>query len=183
MFTPLQIYVTFLSFFTTFGIALFWHYQDEKAEKKESDVESLPVLMSVVFYAAFFALFLAYAYRSGSILFFCEFSWCAQIQINSQSAQKNDIVTFTVFIHDAPDPVNAFGFDISYDPTCMTYKSVQRGSLISEGFRFFQASNVGFGRIRIGGIETGDNIIHQQDVGSLALIQNRRNIYTKHFSY
>jgi len=110
-------------------------------------------------------------YISLFILFFCEFSWCAQIQINSQSAQKNDIVTFTVFIHDAPDPVNAFGFDISYDPTCMTYKSVQRGSLISEGFRFFQASNVGFGRIRIGGIETGDNIIHQQDVGSLALIQ------------
>jgi len=111
-------------------------------------------------------------YSSIIIFFFlCEYTWSAQLQLNTQTAKNGDIVTFTVFIHDAPDPVNAFGFDITYDPTCMTYKSVQRGVLISDGFRFFKASNVGFGHIRIGGIETGDNIIPKQAVGSLALIQ------------
>jgi len=110
-------------------------------------------------------------YTSIFVFFLSASSWSAQIQINTQTAKNGDIVIFTVFIHDAPDPVNAFGFDITYDPTCMTYKSVQRGALISDGFRFFQASNVGFGHIRIGGIETGDNIIQKKAVGSLALIQ------------
>jgi len=106
------------------------------------------------------------------ILFFLSSSsWSAQLQINTQIGKNGDMVTFTVFIHNSPDPVNAFGFEITYDPTSMIYKSVQRGALISNGFRFFQASNVGLGRIRIGGIETGDDIIQKQAIGSLALIQ------------
>jgi len=108
-----------------------------------------------------------------SIFLFClyETSWSAQLQINTQTGKTGELVTFTVFIHNAPDPVNAFGFEIAYDPTCMTYQSVQRGALISNGFTFFQASNVGFGRIRIGGIETGDHLISKEAVGSLALIE------------
>jgi flagellar hook-basal body complex protein FliE len=110
-------------------------------------------------------------YTSIFIFFLCAYSWSAQLQINTQTGKKGDSVTFTVFIHNSPDPVNAFGFEITYDPTSMIYQSIQRGALISNGFRFFQASNVGFGRIRIGGIETGDNIIQKQAIGSLALIQ------------
>jgi hypothetical protein len=106
-------------------------------------------------------------------IFLCASSFSAQLQLNTQTGKMGDPVTFTVFIHDAPDPVNAFGFEISYDPTCMIYKSTQRGALISNGFQFFRASNVGLGRIRIGGIETGDQIIPKQSDGSLALIQFR----------
>jgi acetyl/propionyl-CoA carboxylase alpha subunit len=93
--------------------------------------------------------------------------------MNTQTGKNGDIVTFTIFIHNSPDPVNAFGCEITYDPTSMIYTSVQRGALISNGFRFFQASNVGFGRIRMGGIETGDNIIPKQAFGSLAFVQFR----------
>ena len=111
-------------------------------------------------------------YTNVFLLFFLfSISWSAQIQINTQTGKIGDHVNFTVFIHNSPDPVNAFGLEISYDPTCMIYQSVQRGSLISNGFQFFQASNVGLGRIRIGGIETGDQIIPKQATGSLAIVQ------------
>lgn len=52
-FTPLQIGITFSSFFITLLIAWFWHKKDKQAENKASDVESFPVLMSVFFWAAF----------------------------------------------------------------------------------------------------------------------------------
>ncbi|ETR71325.1 MAG: cellulosome anchoring protein [Candidatus Magnetoglobus multicellularis str. Araruama] len=94
-------------------------------------------------------------------------AWAAQLQINTQTGKKGDNVTFTVFIHNAPTTVDSFGFEISYDPTCMIYQSLERGSLITRGFQFFQASNVQFGRVRIGGIETGDNKIVKGDSGSL----------------
>ena len=110
-------------------------------------------------------------YTSIFLFLVCASSWSAELQINTQTCKNGENVTFTVFIHNAPDPVNAFGFEIAYDPTCMIYKSAQRGALISNGFQFFQASNVGFGRIRVGGIETGDKIIPKQAIGSLALIQ------------
>ena len=85
----------------------------------------------------------------------------AQLQINSQTAKPGDIATFTVFTHNAPDPVDAFGFEIVYDASVMTYisGSIIRGALISEGFSFFNANNVSFGRIRIGALETGDKKI------------------------
>jgi len=95
----------------------------------------------------------------------------AQLQMNSQTGQKGDSVSFTVFIHNAPDPVDAFGFEVSYDPTCMTFQSVKRGSLISNGFSFFQANNIQLGRIRIGGLESGDNRIQKAATGSLVVIQ------------
>jgi hypothetical protein len=141
-------------------------------EKKYHVKEKLPLFVSIykqqnrrgimilkMIYILFFLFYL------------CATSWSAQLQINTQTGKNGEIVTFTVFIHNAPDPVNAFGFEIAYDPTCMIYKSVQRGALISNGFTFFQASNVGLGRIRVGGIETGDHLIPKQAVGSLALIQ------------
>jgi len=110
-------------------------------------------------------------YISLFTILFCASSWSAQLQMNTQTGKKGDIVTFTVFVHDAPDPVNAFGFEVTYDPTSIIFKSVQRGALLSNGFSFFQASNVGFGKIRVGGIETGDQIIPKQADGSLVLIQ------------
>ncbi|MBT4936988.1 PrsW family intramembrane metalloprotease [Candidatus Peregrinibacteria bacterium] len=57
-FSPLQIGVTFLSFLTVFLLAVFWHRKDKKSEKRLSDTESFPVLMSVFFWSAFLALML-----------------------------------------------------------------------------------------------------------------------------
>jgi RsiW-degrading membrane proteinase PrsW (M82 family) len=57
-FSLLQIGVTFTSFFFVFLLALFWHNKDKSSEKRLSDVESFPVLMSVFFWSAFFALML-----------------------------------------------------------------------------------------------------------------------------
>lgn len=57
-FSLLQIGVTFTSFFFVFLLALFWHNKDKNSEKKLSDVESFPVLMSVFFWSAFLALIL-----------------------------------------------------------------------------------------------------------------------------
>jgi len=58
VFTPTQIGITYLSFFTTFFIALWWHFRDKNSAKRQSDVESFPVLMSVFFWSAFLALML-----------------------------------------------------------------------------------------------------------------------------
>ena len=55
-FTLTQIGVTFISFLATFILAIWWHFKDKNAEKRESDIESFPVLMSVFFWAAFGAL-------------------------------------------------------------------------------------------------------------------------------
>ena len=57
-FTPLQIGVTFTSFFVTLILAYWWHKVDKQSENKQSDVESFPVLMSVFFWSAFLALLL-----------------------------------------------------------------------------------------------------------------------------
>ena len=112
------------------------------------------------------------------ILFFINFISAipvlsAQLQMNTQTAKNGDTVLFTVFIHDAPDPVDAFGFEIAYDATVMTYQSnsANRGALISKGFSFFQANNVNLGRIRIGGLETGDQKIALGTSGTLFSIQ------------
>ncbi|MBF0450238.1 MAG: hypothetical protein HQK75_06015 [Candidatus Magnetomorum sp.] len=96
----------------------------------------------------------------------------AQLQINSQTAKLGDTVIFTVFIHNAPDPVDAFGFEIVYDPSVIIFQSgaTQRGALISNGFQFFRANNVSIGRIRIGGLESGDQHIVQGATGTLVMI-------------
>ena len=47
LFTPTQIGVTFVSFLFALILAIWWHKKDKNAEKKLSDVESFPVLMSV----------------------------------------------------------------------------------------------------------------------------------------
>ena len=109
----------------------------------------------------------------GIIGIFSQHVSAAQLQLNSQTAKKGEIITFTVFIHDAPDPVDAFGFDMIYDPSVMIYQSgsTQKGSLISEGFQFFNVNNIQLGCIRIGGVETGDAIIPKGSTGTLIMVQ------------
>lgn len=64
-FSPLQIGVTFLSFAITVLLAYWWHKVDKNAEKRESDVESFPVLMSVFFWSAFLAFLLKMLFDLG----------------------------------------------------------------------------------------------------------------------
>jgi len=54
-FTNLQIWVIFLSFFTTIFLAILWQKRDQKSDKNKNNQEHFWVLMSVFFWSAFLA--------------------------------------------------------------------------------------------------------------------------------
>jgi len=82
--------------------------------------------------------------------------------------ESEDRATFIVSISNAPNDVRAFGFDIRYDLSVLNYSHYDRGELVLSGFQFLNTNNVSPGLIRIGGIETDDNIIPKGSSGAIA---------------
>lgn len=60
-------------------------------------------------------------------------------------------VTFTVSMHNAPNPASALGFEIIYDESILEYKKFARGNL-SQGFDMFDLSHTGANTLRVGGV-------------------------------
>jgi len=92
----------------------------------------------------------------------------ASLEMDTQKAAKGETVTFTVSVNNAPNQVAAFGFDISFDPAVLQYKSHEKGSLIQSGFSLFDANEISAGQLRIGGLDFGGSPIQQGSSGILA---------------
>ncbi|MEW5735482.1 MAG: PKD domain-containing protein [Thermodesulfobacteriota bacterium] len=70
------------------------------------------------------------------------FASAASITVDNQTGDVGDEVTFTVGIVSAPNPVNGFIADVTYDPAVLEYKSGKAGNLITPGSGLFIVNGV-----------------------------------------
>ncbi|MDM8556275.1 cohesin domain-containing protein [Desulfococcaceae bacterium HSG7] len=92
------------------------------------------------------------------IFFLCQTAVAATLDVGSQQGEKGDTVTFNINVSDLTEEMDSLGFDVQYDFTILKYDSYQRGSL-TENFRQLSALNIALGEVRIGGFDTGENVI------------------------
>ena len=82
--------------------------------------------------------------------------YAQNLDINDQSGEVNDTISFTVSINSAPNAVGAMQFDVSYDTSVLDFiNNFTKGDLVS-GFSYFDVSEVSSGQIRVAGITTSD---------------------------
>jgi len=104
-----------------------------------------------------------------AILFLCQTAVAATLDVGSQKGEKGDFVTFNINVSDLTEEMDSLGFDVQYDFALLKYDSFQRGSL-TENFRQLGALNIDLGEVRIGGFDTGENVIAGGAGGDIARI-------------
>ena len=78
-------------------------------------------------------------------------------------------VTIPVRIQNAPNEVDRFGFEVTYDPSILNYTGLTRGPL-GENFDFFDVFNPALGVISVGGFEAGEDKIPPGVSGDLVYL-------------
>ena len=95
-------------------------------------------------------------------------------------ADPNSLISFTVIIHIAPNDVEAFGFDILFDPNILDVVAdpngvvtLEKGNLIDQSIVL--AQKISLDRVRIGGIlfPVDTNKIFQSSTGTLVKVPFR----------
>ncbi|MEW6079598.1 MAG: thrombospondin type 3 repeat-containing protein [Thermodesulfobacteriota bacterium] len=84
-------------------------------------------------------------------------SFAANLEIDNQNSVLGGNVVFSVTINDAPNPVYAFGFEVAFDSTRLSYQSIARGDL-TLNFTMLDANEYAPGVLRIGGFWVGNEI-------------------------
>ncbi|MGE0083974.1 MAG: cohesin domain-containing protein [Desulfococcaceae bacterium] len=102
--------------------------------------------------------------------FFCHNALAADLEMQSTAAQAEKEMTLTFSISNAPNAVYSFGFDLSYDATLMEYKSYSFAGSLVQQFEFLHVNPFSAGKIRVGGMDAGSNIIAQNASGSLVTL-------------
>lgn len=75
------------------------------------------------------------------------------LSVEGQRGEVGETVAFTVWIHEAPNNVGAFSFDVTYDPQVLTYKN-KIGQELLDHFVF---DAVGRGdRVQVAGFSAGE---------------------------
>jgi len=87
------------------------------------------------------------------------------LEVTSADASIGETITITVNVNNAPNDVEAFGFDLTYDGNALQYQGHRAGS-ITEGFDFFGANDISSDVVRVGGF-TVQNTIQQGDSGGI----------------
>lgn len=90
----------------------------------------------------------------------------ADLYMNSQTGAEGGVVRFDLNIGNAPNDVAAFGFEVEYDATVLSFQRFDPGPLVG-AFTNFNVNNTGFGQIRIGGFDIGEHIIPAGESGFL----------------
>lgn len=106
------------------------------------------------------------------------FAVCGMLFANHSAAQEGEAaaqspgqtVTWCLYVTDAPNTVRAFGLDIVYPTDILTFNEASKGELLEKGFGFFGVNELKPGRIRVGGMETGENAIAQGSSGRLVTL-------------
>jgi hypothetical protein len=104
-----------------------------------------------------------------AILLMQSYAGAATLDVGSQKGEKGDTVTFNINLDNAAEELDSLGFDVQYDFALLKYDSYQRGSL-TENFRQLSALNIALGEVRIGGFDTGENVIASGAGGDIARI-------------
>jgi len=90
---------------------------------------------------------------SGTDGVFCDDD-SGQLDIRNIFAAPGTLGTVPVEVHTAPNALRAFGFEVAFDPTQLTFDSFTRGPL-TQNFDLFDVSNPASGVLRIAGVEAG----------------------------
>ena len=93
----------------------------------------------------------------------------ANINLNDRSGSSGSDITFAVSVHDAPNDVATFGFDVQYDVWSLRYSGFSRGSLV-DNFDFVNVNNCLPGTVRVGGFVATTAGIVQGESGTLVLL-------------
>ena len=82
--------------------------------------------------------------------------YAQNLDINDQSAEVGDTVTFTVSMSNIPNAVGALQFEVSYDTSVLDFTdNFTKGSLVN-GFTYFEVNEASSGQIRVVGITTSE---------------------------
>ncbi|MEW5800942.1 MAG: cohesin domain-containing protein [bacterium] len=79
------------------------------------------------------------------------------LDIEGAQGKAGDEIEIPVRLQAAPHSVSALGFEITYNPSVLEYSGNQRGDLVSS-FTLFDVNPAGSGRLRAGGLTTGESI-------------------------
>jgi hypothetical protein len=91
------------------------------------------------------------------------------IDVATSKGRYGGIASVPVRIQNAPNDVSAFGFDINFDSTILTYKGFTKGSLVQD-FDYFDVNLMTDGILRCGGF-TDDANINQNADGNLVCLE------------
>ncbi|MGA1825033.1 MAG: C25 family cysteine peptidase [bacterium] len=75
------------------------------------------------------------------------------LDIEDASGRAGEIIAIPVRIHNAPNSVHAFGFDITYDKTALRYVDYEKGPR-AQSCNFFSIIERSAGSLRAGGIDS-----------------------------
>jgi hypothetical protein len=91
------------------------------------------------------------------------------IDVATSKGRYGGTVSVPIRIQNAPNDVSAFGFDINFDSTILTYKGFTKGSLVQD-FDYFDVNLMTDGILRCGGF-TDDANINQNADGNLVCLE------------
>lgn len=85
-------------------------------------------------------------------------SMAAQLELDDQTGQLGDRVTFTLSVNNAPNEVSSLGVDIGFNQSVLEFQSADFSGTLLEGWSFKQVSNPLPGVLRLGGFTVVDAI-------------------------
>lgn len=101
------------------------------------------------------------------LCFFCHNALAANLEMQSTVAQAEKDLTIAFSLSNAPNALYSFGFDVFYDAAMLEYKSYSFSGSLAQQFELLQVNPFSAGKIRVGGMDTGSNIIAQNASGIL----------------
>ncbi len=106
------------------------------------------------------------------ILMFCNGVSAQQcdIYVDNQQSEGNGVVTFCVLVNQAPNAIDAFGFDLTYESELLSFTGSWSEGDLTEGFDFFDVNVLSPGQIRVGGFTT-QNMVGVGAAGTLVCLE------------
>jgi len=101
------------------------------------------------------------------IMIMCQQVFAENLELNDiTNATPESIVTFELTLNDAPNVVQAMGFDITFNPGILSYRGYELNQTCQDRFDSFDANLIGNNVIRVGGfrnsagtkIQPGDSL-------------------------
>ncbi len=98
-------------------------------------------------------------------------------RVGEKAGTAGASVSYAIRVSEGPESIDAFGLDIAYDPSLLTYTSEwERGDLTAD-FTQVGVNEVEPGRIRLGGFSVGEPVPAGAK-GALAVLQFEAVSYT-----
>ena len=86
----------------------------------------------------------------------------------TKSKVESVVKKYVISVNAAPNNVEAFGFEVLFDPKLLKFEKFDRKDFTLKGYNFFGMNVISPGRLRIGGISSGSATITKNISGDLA---------------